>query len=107
MDNHRKNNFASDSIAEAPHSDKNSRQDYLNTPKSNRRIPTDAPIEIDGTSNVRHDSALRHDTDSTTSTEVNIPTNHNDEIIKNENFPRGGKDNLRPDPDPNFSDAYR
>ena len=104
---HRKYNFASDSIAEAPHSDTNSSQVYLNTAKSDRRIPADARIENDGTSNVRHGSTLRNDTDSTTSTEVNFPTNHRDKIIQNENFPRGGKDNLRPAPDPNFSDAYR
>ena len=70
-------------------SDTHSSQDYVKTPKIDKRITNDATIETDCTSNVRHDSNLRHDLDSTTSTKVNIPKNHNDEPRPDENFQVG------------------
>ena len=44
-------NFASDSIADEPHSKTDPSQDYVNAPKFNRRTAADAPIEADKTSN--------------------------------------------------------
>ena len=98
----RQHKIASDSIAEAPHSS----QYYVNTPKIKTLLTSYAPIDIDGTSNVHHDSNLRHDTYSTTSREVNNPADQNDESEQKESLPGGGKRNLRLDPNPNYSDSY-
>ena len=98
---------ASDSIAEAPSSDTHSSQDYVKTLTVDTSISNDATTGNDDTSNGRDDPNIQYDTDSTTSTKVFIPTNQNDATNQDETFSRGGEYNLRPNPNPNFSDSYR
>ena len=50
----------------------------MNTPKKDLCDDIDARIDKDVTSNICHDSNLLHDTDSTTSTELKIPSNIDD-----------------------------
>ena len=90
----REHNNASERIAELRRSDTHSSQDHAKTSKSDSCITTDATIGDDGTANVRHAPNSREDTDSTAPSEVNIPTDQNDEPTQDETFPRGGEYNL-------------
>ena len=77
---------ASDSIADTKNSDAHSSQDYIKSSNFDTCIPTEVPDGTDATSNPRHDSNIRHDTDSTSSREMNVTTDQFDETIQNENF---------------------
>ena len=81
-------NFASDSVADPKSSDTHSSQDYVDAPEIDTNITTDAPTEIDNTSNSRHVSIFRLDIYSTASTEAKIPTDQVDGTKENETFPR-------------------
>ena len=97
-----KHSDASHFVNDEPHSHEHSKQNQVNTPKNDLRIDIDALNENDGTSKSYHDLNSRHDTESTTSKEVIIPSN-NDIVFQDETFWRGGKNNLQPHPKPNFS----
>ena len=103
----REENIASHSIAGAPHSDTHSSRDYIKTSKLDIRIPADAPFENEDTSNARHDSSFRQDTDSTASTNENVSTDQDGATIPIETFSRGGENNLLPNPNQNFPDSNR
>ena len=101
-----KYNNASYSIAESPRSNTHSSQDYVKTSRIDTRITKDAITGNVGTSNVHHDRNIRYDADSSTSTEVNNPTEQKDGTNQDGTFPRGGKYNLQPHLNPNFLDLY-
>ena len=96
---------ASDLVNDKPHSNKFSSQDHVNCPKIDLRNEIEAPNENDNMSMSKpcHDLNSRQDTESTTSTQENVPTN-NGGISQDETFSRGGKYNLRPNTKPNFSE---
>ena len=103
----RKHNFGSNPFADALHSNTHSSKGYVNAPKNDTRITNDAPIQIDDMSNIPQDSSFWHDTDSIVSTEVKFSTDQTAKPIQEEAFSSGGKNNLRSNPNPNFSDSSR
>ena len=76
----------SDSNAHTKNSDAHSSQAYMKSPNFDTCVPTEVPDGTDATSNPRHDSNIRHDTDSTSSKEMNVTTDQFEETIQNENF---------------------
>ena len=84
-----KHKIASDANAEAPRSDLNSSQHYVNSPKTAKtdtRTAADALIETDDMSDTRYQKNFRQDTDSIASTEVKIFTEQIHEVVHDENF---------------------
>ena len=69
---------ASDFLNDEPHTQKHSSQDYVNTPKIDLLSDIDAVNEKDDTSKPHLDLNSHHDTESTTSTVVNISSNIDD-----------------------------
>ena len=103
----RRHNHASDFVSDESHSDKHPGQKHVNTPKNDMRENIDVPSEVDDTAISGHDLFNRDDKISTASTEENIPTDQTDEPIQKENFSRGDRYSVRPNPEPNFSDSCR
>ena len=97
---------ASDPIAHPKSSDTHSSQDYVNAPEIDTNKITDAPTEIDNTSNSRRAANFPHDTYSNACVEAKVPTDQVDGIDKNKTFPRGVEYNLRLNSNPNFSGSY-
>ena len=79
-------NLAPDSIADTRNGDTHSSQDYVKAPKPDTHTTNAACIENDDTSNARHDSKIRHDTDSFKFTGMKSPTSQKGETTQNENF---------------------
>ena len=103
---HLKGSDASDFVNDETHSHKHSSQDHVNTPKKDLRNDIDALNEKCGTSKPCDGVNSRHDRESTTSTEANIPSN-NDDNFQDETFSHGGNYNLRPNPKPKVSHSHR
>ena len=82
---------ASESIAESPRYDTHSSKEHVKTPSIYTRINNDSTTRNDYTSNLRRDPNLRHETDSTASKEVSIPTDQNDGTIQDETSSHGSE----------------
>ena len=88
-------------------SDINSNHDYVDARKIDTCISTDPPTEKVDASNSSEDSNNELTTETAAATGLTNTTERKDEPTPDENYPRGGRYNLRPNPNPSFSDSCR
>ena len=79
----------------------------MNSPINDTFEASEALVENDDTSNVRHESILPHHTVSIEPRVVVVQTDRKDKTIQDEPFSRCGKYKLRGNSNPNFSDSYK
>ena len=88
-------NIVPGSINDELHSDKNSDRVYVNAPKNEHtQTLTEAPTEIDKTSNSSEKSLYGRDTESTQSTDLFNHNDRNDKPTQDATLSPEGKNNL-------------